>query len=192
MKPFTLGLIVIFIISAILLTVFLVGRLVSRTMPAVLGEREARPASALSLTSPVFSNNQTLPIKYTCMDEGINPPLTVYNNIGNARSLALILEDPEAPEGVFTHWLLWNISTSMKEIKENSKIDGTMEGRNDFGEDGYGAPCPPPGQTHRYIFRLLALDERLTLSNTTDREIFEQQVNDHVLAQTTLTTTFSR
>lgn len=160
--------------------------------PAVLGEAEYRPLSTLTLTSSAFSDGQPLPEKYTCQGAGVNPPLTISGVSGKTKSLVLLLEDPDAPAGMLTHWLMWNISSSAKEIREDGGFYGAMVGRNSFGQAGFGAPCPPPGKTYRYIFRLLALDKRLVLSNTASLTILNQNMENHILADTTLTTTFSR
>lgn len=160
--------------------------------PAVLGEAEYRPVSALKLSSSAFSDGQVLPEKHTCKGAGVNPPLTISGVSDKTKSLVLILEDPDAPAGPLTHWLMWNISSSAKEIREDGGFYGAMVGRNSFGASGYGAPCPPPGKTYRYIFRLLALDKRLVLSNTAGLAILNQNIENHILADTTLTATFSR
>lgn len=160
--------------------------------PAVLGEAEYRPVSALKLISSAVTDGQTLPEKYTCEGAGINPPLTISGVSDKTKSLVLILEDPDAPAGPLTHWLLWNISSSAKEIREDGGFYGAMIGRNSFGAAGYGAPCPPPGKNYQYIFRLLSLDKRLVLSNTADLAILNQNMENHILADTTLTATFSR
>ena len=160
--------------------------------PAVLGEAEYRTVSALKLSSSAFTDGQTLPEKYTCKGAGVNPPLTISGVSDKTKSLVLILEDPDAPGGMLTHWLMWNISSSAKEIREDGGFYGAMAGRNSFGTAGFGAPCPPPGKAYRYIFRLLALDKRLVLSNTADLPILNQNMENHILADTMLTATFSR
>ena len=111
----------------------------------------------LVISSPAFENDGDIPSKYTCDGEEINPPLKIANIPGEAKTLALIVEDPDASKGVFDHWLVWNIEPTGN-IAEDS-VPGTV-GINSFGNTGYGGPCPPSG-SHRYYFRLFALDSNL-------------------------------
>lgn len=99
-----------------------------------------------------------------------------------AKSLVLTVEDPDAPGGLFSHWLVWNISPSLTKIAENSLPAAAVQGRNDFGKSGYGAPCPPSG-THRYFFRILALDRKLTLEAGAKRAALDQALRGHILAR---------
>ena len=108
-----------------------------------------------------------MPVKYTCQGQDISPPLSFSDVPAHTKSLALILVDPDAPSGKFVHWVIYNIPPETAELEENIKknanfADGTMQGLNDFGRIGYGGPCPPFG-THRYYFKLYALDTLLNL-----------------------------
>jgi len=108
-----------------------------------------------------------MPAKYTCQGQDISPPLSFSDVPAHTKSLALILVDPDAPSGKFVHWVIYNIPSETMELEENIKktaklTDGTMQGLNDFGRIGYGGPCPPFG-THRYYFKLYALDTLLNL-----------------------------
>src|SRR5258708_687538 len=113
------------------------------------------------LTSPSFDNNTSIPKKFTCEGGNINPELHIQNIPEEAKSLALILHDPDAPvPGGFTHWVVWNIAPTTAIIKQESTSPGSVEGKNGAGRLGYVGPCPPSG-THHYEFRLYALDVML-------------------------------
>lgn len=145
----------------------------------------------MQITSSAFKNNESIPAKYTCDGENINPPLQFSAVPETAKSLALIMDDPDAPRGTFVHWTLWNISPEQKEIAANSVPAGTVEGLTSFGKPGYGGPCPPAG-THRYFFKLYALDELLDLNPDADKAKLEQAMEGHVLAQAELVGLYSR
>ncbi len=145
----------------------------------------------LQITSPVFKNNESIPVKYTCDGEDINPPLLIENVPPEAKSLALIHDDPDAPMGTWVHWVLWNISPDTGEIKENSVPAGAQQGFNDFRKHDYGGPCPPSG-THRYFFKLYALDSLLDLSSNAKKGDLEKAMKGHILAQTQLIGLYKR
>lgn len=132
----------------------------------------------LFVESTVFSHNGHIPLQYTCEGENINPPLIVSDVPDGTRSLALIMEDPDAPKGTFYHWVAWNIVPN-EPIAENS-IPG-QSGINSFGKTGYGGPCPPSG-THRYYFKVFALDSMLDLPAGADRQALLDAMQGHVLA----------
>jgi Raf kinase inhibitor-like YbhB/YbcL family protein len=133
----------------------------------------------LFVKSPVFENGKKLPLKYTCDGEGINPPLIVDGIPSEAKSLVLVIQDPDAPSGNFVHWLVWNISTIGK-IDENS-IPG-IEGRNSSGRIHYSSPCPPSG-THRYIFKVFALNLQLELHEGATKKELDQSIHGHIVAK---------
>jgi Raf kinase inhibitor-like YbhB/YbcL family protein len=114
------------------------------------------------ISSPAFNNNEPIPVKYACDGENVNPPLEIKDVPQPARSLVLIVEDPDAPGGTWIHWVLWNVNPKTKKIDENSVPQGATEGQTSFGKPGYGGPCPPSG-THRYFFKLYALGEEIDL-----------------------------
>lgn len=121
----------------------------------------------MKISSRAFSEYEMIPVKYTCQGQNISPPLSFSEVPDKARSLALILVDPDAPSGKFVHWVLFNIPPDTRELNENIEKkemleDGTLQGTNDFARIGYGGPCPPFG-THRYYFKLYALDTLLNL-----------------------------
>ena len=133
----------------------------------------------LQVQSVAFSHNGHIPPKYTCEGENINPSLEVNNVPEGTKSLALIMEDPDAPNGTFDHWLVWNISPN-EAIAEQS-IPG-ISGTNSFGKTGYGGPCPPSG-SHRYFFKMFALDTELDLQAGSDKNALFEAMEDHILAQ---------
>ena len=145
----------------------------------------------MKITSSAFQNNSKIPIKYTCDGENINPPLSFSDVPGNAKSLVLIMDDPDAPSKTWTHWTVFNISSVSTEIKENSVPGGSIEGMTDFGKLGYGGPCPPSG-THRYFFKFYALDIMLDLKMGANKEQLESAMQGHTLAQSELIGLYSR
>src|SRR5690348_1063049 len=110
---------------------------------------------SLQLTSAAFTNNGVIPVRYTCNGQNLSPPLTIADVPNGAKSLALILHDPDAPRGNFTHWLLWNVGPQLSSLAEGTVPAGARQGMADFGKVAYGGPCPPSG-THRYMFDLYA------------------------------------
>ena len=136
----------------------------------------------MEIESPVFKNNKLIPSKYTCDGENVNPPLFIGDVPENAKSLVLIVDDPDASRGAFVHWTVWNIDPHIKEIKENSCPQNAVEGRTDFGRPGYGGPCPPSG-THRYFFKLFALSTTLDIDISTEAADLEREIEDNILAK---------
>lgn len=134
--------------------------------------------SALSITSPAFAHNSPIPQKYTCQGENVNPPLSIDHIPEGTKSMVLIVDDPDAPGGNFDHWIVWNIPPTAL-IAENS-VPGT-EGKNDYGINHYKGPCPPSG-THRYFFKLYALDTLLDLKTGDDKKTVEQAMRPFILA----------
>lgn len=145
----------------------------------------------MKIESPAFQHNQPLPAKFTCDGQNINPPLVFSEVPVETKSLVLIMDDPDAPMGTWVHWTVWNISPQIKEIAENSLPPGAVEGITSFGKPGYGGPCPPSG-THRYFFKLYALDTTLTLEPSTDKQTLEKALEGHLLAQAELIGLYSR
>lgn len=143
------------------------------------------------LTSPAFNHGSQIPSKYTCDGENINPHLVIHGVPERAKSLALLMEDPDAPAGLWVHWVVWDISPETKEIREHTAPNGAWEGVNSGGEQGYAGPCPPPG-THRYFFRLFALDSRLKLPEASTKEALEAAMAGHILATAELMGTYAR
>jgi len=144
------------------------------------------------LTSPVFENEKQIPKKFTCDGGDINPALEIQNVPAEAKSLALILHDPDAPsDGGFTHWVVWNIKPSTSLIKDESVPPGSVEGRNSAGKTGYLGPCPPEG-THHYRFELYALDAMLDLPEKTTAEELREEIRKHLVDHTELIGLYGR
>ena len=142
---------------------------------AVLIVACSRP-QPLRISTAAFNAGDRIPKQYTCDGENIPPPVSFRNPPGNSRSLAVVLDDPDAPGGLFTHWIVWNIPPA-----EASVMAGT-EGTNDFGKKGYGGPCPPHAR-HRYVLHCFALDTMLQLAPGSDRKAFDAAMRGHVLAE---------
>jgi hypothetical protein len=142
----------------------------------------------LTITSPVFENNKPIPKKYTCDGEDVNPPLNIEGIPVGTKSLVLIVDDPDAPMGTWDHWVVWNIPPRNK-IDENS-VPG-VEGLNDFRKHSYGGPCPPSG-THRYFFKIYALDVQFALGSNSRKKDVERAMKDHILAKGELVGLYSR
>lgn len=134
----------------------------------------------LSVKSPAFKQGELIPKKYTCDGEDINPPLIIEGVPKEAKTLVLAMDDPDAPSGTWDHWIVWNIAASTAKIGEDS-VPG-MEGENSFGRTGYGGPCPPSG-THRYFFKVYALDTQLNLTGRSKKKDAEKVMQGHVLAK---------
>jgi Raf kinase inhibitor-like YbhB/YbcL family protein len=139
----------------------------------------------MKITSPAFEDSQMIPSLYTCDEDNINPPLEISDVPEDAKSLALIMDDPDAPKENFTHWLMWNIPPDTKRIEENDWMDGAEQGMNDGGEIGYMGPCPPSG-VHHYHFKLYALNSMLDLRGEIKKEDLEREINDALIEKAQL------
>ncbi len=151
----------------------------------------------LPVSSPAFREGDRIPTKYTCEGQDISPLLAWSETPAGTQSFALIVDDPDAPGGVFTHWVLFNIPSDSRELPEavpaQSQLpSGALQGKNDFGKIGYGGPCPPPGHPHRYQFTLYALDQLLDLKAGASKKQVLEAMQGHILAQGQLTGTFQR
>lgn len=144
----------------------------------------------MELTSPAFEHHQTIPMRYTCQGEDINPPLHIADIPKGTKTLVLIMDDPDAPMGTWDHWILWNIAPT-EEIKENSVPSGAVQGKNSWGKQKYGGPCPPSG-THRYYFKLFALDTALSLAPSAGKKEVLTAIKNHILAQAELMGTYNK
>ena len=145
----------------------------------------------LRIWSPVFESDGPLPLRYTCDGKNINPPLIIENVPREAKSLALILDDLDAPRGTFVHWILWNIAPETKDVKEDSVPKGAVEGTNDLKKRKYGGPCPP-SRAHRYAFKLYALDALVKLDARSGKAGLEKAMRGHILEQAQLITTYKK
>ena len=143
---------------------------------------EKKGGRTMKLSSPEFENNTFIPRKFTCQGEDINPPLIIEDIPDNTKSLALIVDDPDAPIGIWVHWVVYDIPV-ISHIDEDS-IPG-KQGINDFGRRDYGGPCPPSG-THRYFFKLYALDTELNLKEDIKKKDLEKAMEGHILDKSEL------
>jgi len=145
----------------------------------------------LSLTSGQFLQNGRIPKKFTCDGVNINPPLFIKDIPADSKSLVLIVDDPDASLGTWTHWLVWNIDPKGRILRENSVPAGAIVGKNDFGKTGYGGPCPPNG-IHRYFFKVFALDVQLDLPEGSGRKTLENDMKGHIIDNSELIGLYSR
>lgn len=145
------------------------------------------------IESPAFVYEQTIPTKYTCSGEDVSPPLKFLQIPKNAKSLVLIVDDPDAPKGVFTHWVVWNIPPQTQELTAGAKeLVNAKQGINSFRKQGYNGPCPPPGKAHRYYFKLFALDTQLNMADDASKQEVEKAMHGHIIDQAEYMGTFSR
>jgi len=139
----------------------------------------------MRITSQAFTDGGTIPDKYSKYGENRIPPIHFEEVPSKARSLALIVDDPDAPNGTFTHWLLFNMDPAIREIKEDRTPVMATQGKNDFGQVEYDGPKPPSGE-HRYFFKAYALDTVLPLARGSTREALQREIEGHVLDSATL------
>lgn len=148
---------------------------------------DIKQVGSLKLTSSAFADNQTIPTKFTCNGQNINPPLNIENVPDEAKSLALVMHDPDAVSGDFVHWLAWNISPNTSDLLENSLPNNAILGKTSFGKTQYGGPCPPTKTgVHHYVFELYALDSELALPAGSGRDQLLSTIKGRIISQTTL------
>lgn len=150
---------------------------------------------SFEITSPAFANAEAIPADYSCKGRNISPTLTWSEPPDAAQSFALIMDDPDAPMGTWVHWVIFNIPASTRDLKESTPTnpqisDGSLQGKTSAGSNGYHGPCPPSG-THRYFFKLYALDTMLDLSSNADKKDLLAAMEGHILANAELMGTFS-
>lgn len=151
----------------------------------------------LAVTSSAFSEGTKIPKQYTCDGADMSPALTWKSVPPETKSIALICDDPDAPVGIWVHWVLYNVPPTSTELTENlpkqdTLPNGAKQGKNDFGKIGYGGPCPPKGKPHRYFFKLYALDTQLSLGTGATKQQVEKAMAGHILAQGQLMGTYQR
>ncbi len=166
------------------------------------GSRFAWPARAgagqsFSIGSSAFTPGGAIPVGFSCNGADRSPELVISGVPRGAETLALIVEDPDAPRGLFIHWVLYDLPASVSRLpagipKTPTTIQGALQGRNTYGRTGYDGPCPPPGPAHHYHFRLFALGSRLDLAPGASAAELRRAMAGHVLAQTELVGTFAR
>ncbi len=151
----------------------------------------------LTVSSQAFEEGSRIPTKYSCQGQDVSPALQWGEPPEGTQSFALIVDDPDAPGGVFTHWVLFNIASDSRGLPEAVPTQaelptGAVQGKNGFGRIGYGGPCPPPGHPHRYQFSLYALDQPLALKAGVSKKQLLDAMKGHIVAQGQLTGTYQR
>jgi Raf kinase inhibitor-like YbhB/YbcL family protein len=165
-------------------------------VPPTLASATSEQTSEMKVTSTAFKEGEAIPRQYTCDGINISPPLEWSGLPRSAKTIALIADDPDAPSGTWVHWVLYNLPAENIGLVENlpaieTPKAGGFQGKNDFGKIGYGGPCPPSG-THRYFFKLYALDGELPLKAGATKAEVEKAMQGHVIAQAQLMGTYSR
>ncbi|KYK24689.1 hypothetical protein AYK25_06060 [Thermoplasmatales archaeon SM1-50] len=153
-------------------------------------ENEPKRFGDMKLLSSAFNDNELIPSEYTCDGNDISPPLFFSNIPTDTKSLALIMDDPDAPMGTWVHWLVWNIPANKTGFLQGENIT-YPQGKNDFGTTKYGGPCPPSG-THRYFFKLYALDTTLHLNIGASKQQLESAMSGHILEEAQLVGIYAR
>ncbi len=161
-----------------------------------LGAANVWGQSKMEIHTDAFAAGAPIPDKYTCTGENVSPGLAISGVPSAAKSLALVVDDPDAPMGTFVHWVAYNIPPHTTRIdagvRQGSAMPGGgVQGRNDFGQTGYGGPCPPPGSPHHYHFRLFALNGPIAPQSATGRGL-ERAMQGHILASAEMVGTFER
>jgi len=154
-------------------------------------------AMPFTISTSAFSNGGSIPKKFTCDGPDVSPQLAWTEAPAATKSLALLVDDPDAPVGNWNHWTMWNLAATLHGLAEGvSKdallSDGTEQGKNDFGKTGYNGPCPPAGKPHRYYFKLFALDTTLDLKAGSRKKDLETAMKNHVLGQAEWMGTYGR
>lgn len=176
-----------------MLSVFSIALACGPEEPVTVKEAEMK----ISLSSTAFKDGERIPAKYTCEGQDISPPLEWGEPPQGTRAFALIMDDPDAPGGVFTHWVIFNIGSDNCKLAEAMPTQGqlsggVLQGKSDFGGTGYGGPCPPPGRPHRYQFTLYALNQPLDLKAGISKKQLLSAMQGHILAQGQLTGIYQR
>ena len=169
----------------------LVPALLACAAVAIAASGEETMDIVFAISSPAFEEGQPIPPRFTADGSDVSPEIRIENSPGGVASFALIMDDPDAPVGTWVHWVVWNLPATTHTIAEGSLPDGAIEGRNSWGRNAYGGPSPPSG-THRYFFRLYALDGMLDLPTNTDKAGLKRAMQGHVLAQAVLMGRYSR
>lgn len=183
----------LFLIIALLVLAagFLAWKISFKNNPSATTPNPTINTTPMKITSPAFLDNQSIPQKYTCDGDGINPPLEFSNVPKGAKSLALTVRDPDAPMGTWTHWTVWNIDPAITSIAENFIPTGAVQGQTSSGQNIYGGPCPPSG-THHYIFTLYALSGKPSIPSYTQVDDLLKAIQPLVISQAELVGLYSR
>ena len=146
----------------------------------------------IKISSPAFQNGEPIPRKHTCDGEDLSPALKLEGLPAGTKSIALIMDDPDAPGGTYVHWVVAGIPAGTTSLGEGSVPAGALQGTNHFRHTNYGGPCPPPGNPHRYYFKFYALDTELKLSGAPTKEQVLEAMRGHILAEGQLMGTYQR
>jgi Raf kinase inhibitor-like YbhB/YbcL family protein len=168
-------------------TIIIVGCMIAAATLITFAAGEAK----MKISSQAFQEGGTIPEKFSKNGQNVNPELRIEGVPAAAKSLVLIVDDPDAPVGLFTHWLVWNIDPKTTEIAENSAPEGSVQGTNDYPNLGYGGPQPPSG-THRYYFKIFALDRMLDLKSGAKRREVDAAMRGHIIGQGELMGRYSK
>lgn len=180
----TKRMLIIGIIVILIITICIIGCVEEKQ------EEKQMEIGNMKLSSSVFENEGAIPSEYTCDGADVSPSLTFSGIPENTKSLALIMDDPDAPMGTWVHWLIWNIPPNITGFSKGENIT-YPQGKNDFGKLDYGGPCPPSG-THRYFFKLYALDTMLELKEGANKKLLESAMSGHIIEETMLIGTYKR
>jgi Raf kinase inhibitor-like YbhB/YbcL family protein len=157
-------------------------------VPAIISQTTTGGPMVFQISTKAFPAGGTIPKQFTCDGQDFSPALTWTNAPESTKGFAIIADDPDAPAGTWTHWVIWNIPSSAHGLPENLPkeprlADGAHQGRNDFRKTGYNGPCPPPGKPHRYFFKVFALDAPLDAKPGASRKEVEAAITQHTLAE---------
>jgi Raf kinase inhibitor-like YbhB/YbcL family protein len=178
------------------IALFLLLPLLTGVRLAMAAEETSANRGKMELKSPAFSQGQAIPSNYTCDGKDVSPPLTWTETPPGTKSFALIVDDPDAPMGTWVHWVVYNLPPALRQLPEafptDARLsDGTVQGKTDFGGTGYGGPCPPSG-THRYFFKLFALDAVLRLPPASTAQQLQESLQGHILGEAQLMGTYGK
>ncbi|MDY6778566.1 MAG: YbhB/YbcL family Raf kinase inhibitor-like protein [Candidatus Nanohaloarchaea archaeon] len=175
--------------TALLLLAGCTGQSGTVTAP---GDVDGSSTGNLTFSSPAFSAGNSIPARFTCDGQDQRPPFQIDGVPDPATTLAIVIDDPEAPSGTFTHWTAWNIPANRSHIPKDSLPEPTMQGMNGFGSTGYRGPCPPGGSNHTYRFTLYALNRQLRLEPGATKAQLFNAMDGHVVAKKRFTAYYSR
>ena len=158
---------------------------------------EPAPATDFQVTIGAFEDGAPVPVRYSCEGENVSPEIAWSGVPVGTNSFAVVMDDPDAPRGVFVHWVLFDLPPDFQGLPENVPSaaqleDGGIHGRNSAGNTGYTGPCPPPGYAHHYRFTVYALDQMLGLDSSADKQALLDALAGHILAESLHTGTYQR
>ncbi len=178
-------------IVALLLVVIFCGNLITKNKLVDFNKTNVNEKISMKIESNVFADNKMIPVQYTCYGDKTQIPIKILDVPNNAKSLALIVDDPDAPGGNFVHWVVWNINPNTLIIENNRNIKNAVEGYTSLGKPGWIPPCPPSG-THHYNFKLYALDTVLSIPKSSTKEDLLRAMNGNIIDRATLVGLYGR